>query len=153
MTIDTLPDLVLLQIFYFYLYYAFRRDGWYTLVHVCQKWRNIVFGSPHRLDLRLLCTAGTPVRKMLDIWPLLPIVVLVLGLKLENSGVDNILAVLEHADRIYELTLHTSFSILQWENVLAPMLQPFSELTSLQLQLIYESAPDLPASFLGGYSP
>ena len=91
---------------------------------------------------------------MLDIWPLLPIVVLVLGLKLETLSVDNILVVLEHTDRIYELTLHTSFSsISQWENVLAPMLQPFPELTSLQLQLIYESAPDLPASFLGGYAP
>ncbi len=33
--------------------------------HVCQKWRSVVFGSPRRLNLRLLCTKRTPVREML----------------------------------------------------------------------------------------
>ena len=153
-TIDDFPDLVLLEIFDICLYCAYEREEWHTLVHVCRRWRNIVFGSPHRLDLRLFCTAGTPVRKTLDIWPLLPIDVL--GVQLENCqwGADNIIAALEHNDRIHQLTLCTLISsISQWEIVLAPMLQPFPELTSLQLQLIYESAPNLPASFLGGYAP
>ena len=151
-TIDDFPDLVLLEIFDIYLYYAFKSEEWRALVHVCQKWRNIVFGSPHRLDLRLFCTAGTPVRKALEIWPQLPIKVM--GLDLDKWGTDNIIAALEHPERICELTLYASIlSISRWENVLAAMLQPFPALTSLQLLPIPESAPDFSASFLGGYAP
>ena len=121
--------------------------------HVCQKWRNVVFGSPHRLDLRLLCTARTPERKTLDVWPLLPIVVL--GFDLREWGVDNIVAALEHTGRIHQLTLNFRISILQLEKVLAAMLQPFPALTSIRLQFlpIHESLPVVPASFLGGHAP
>ena len=131
------------------------REEWRALVHVCQKWRNNVFGSPHRLDLQLFCTDRTPVRKMLDVWPLLPIVVM--GFDLEKWGVDNVIAALEHADRICEFALYSFMhSISLREKVLAAMLQPFPALKSLRLQLICESAPAsapvLPASFLGGYA-
>jgi hypothetical protein len=101
-TIDILPDVALLEIFDFYVD---EKDiqAWHTLVHVCQKWRNIVFGSPRRLNLRLLCKAGTPVRETLDVWPPLPIVVLDEGY--EKWGVDNITAALERNDRICRLGL------------------------------------------------
>ncbi|KAI0291180.1 hypothetical protein B0F90DRAFT_1779209, partial [Multifurca ochricompacta] len=46
---------------------------WHRLTHVCRRWRYLIFASPHRLDLRLLCTNGTPVRRTLDCWPALPI--------------------------------------------------------------------------------
>ena len=70
------------------LYHQFKEiEAWHTLVHVCRKWRNIVFGSPRRLDLRLYCTEKTPVRKTLEVWPLLPIVVY--GFGYEKWGVDN----------------------------------------------------------------
>jgi hypothetical protein len=42
-------------------------------VHVCRRWRHIVFGSPHRLNLELTCTGRTPTRDRLDIWPALPL--------------------------------------------------------------------------------
>ena len=74
-TIGKLPDDVLLEIFDFYLDKALI-EAWHTLVHVCQKWRNVVVGSPQRLELRLHCTESTPVRETLGAWPLLPIVVL-----------------------------------------------------------------------------
>jgi hypothetical protein len=48
---------------------------WHTLVHVCQRWRQIVFASPRRLNLQILCTHGTPVRKNLGIWPAFPIAI------------------------------------------------------------------------------
>ena len=79
--IDMLPDDVLLEIFD-----SFRKNHdpdsspfipvwiWQTLVQVCQRWRQIVFASPRRLDLQLLCTNGTPVRENLDCWPPFPIV-------------------------------------------------------------------------------
>ncbi|KAI0292174.1 hypothetical protein BC826DRAFT_1105663 [Russula brevipes] len=54
-TIDKLPDDVLIEIFDFYLdkkNIVWPRDWdrsvdeWHTLVHVCKKWRNVVFASP-----------------------------------------------------------------------------------------------------------
>src|SRR5258708_28187937 len=68
-TIDVLPDVALLEIFDYYVNqvseegdYSLGIQAWHTLVHVCQKWRSVVFGSPLRLDLRLSCTQNTPVR-------------------------------------------------------------------------------------------
>jgi hypothetical protein len=77
-TIDDLPDDVLLEIFDSYLddkdpNDIYSADQWHTLVHMCQRWRSVVFASPRRLDLRLLCTGHRSVRSMLDIWPTLPI--------------------------------------------------------------------------------
>jgi hypothetical protein len=48
---------------------------WYTLAHVCQRWRNIILGSTTYLGLSLLCTYGTPVADMLAHSPPLPLVV------------------------------------------------------------------------------
>ena len=48
-TIDMLPDVALLEIFDFYED-EIRIEAWHTLVQVCRKWRNLVFGSPRRLN-------------------------------------------------------------------------------------------------------
>jgi hypothetical protein len=148
-TIDMLPDVALLQTFDFYLDGTWIEE-WYTLVHVCRKWRYIVFGSPRRLDLRLFCQAGTPVRETLGVWPPLPIVVWDNGDR--AWGLDNIIAALEHNDRVCELIL---FNIRrsQMEKVLATMQQPFPVLTRLRLQPKDERAPVVPVSFLGGSAP
>jgi hypothetical protein len=76
--IDVLPDDVLLEIFDFYM--VMTRDptdiedrtdwktmieAWQLLVHVCRRWRSVVFGSPRRLNLQLYCTAETPARDTL----------------------------------------------------------------------------------------
>src|SRR6266576_4619959 len=105
-TIDMLPDVALLEIFDCYVNQA-REDeedwpptkiqAWDTLVHVCQKWRSVVFGSPHRLDLRLLCTDKTPVKETLAVLPPLPIVIVQMG---QPTHTDNIIAALEHNDRV-----------------------------------------------------
>jgi hypothetical protein len=99
-TIDVLPDVALLQIFDFYMDEVWM-GSWKNLVHVCRKWRNIAFGSPRRLDLRLYCKAGTPVRDTLDVWPPLPIFLCSRGHR--QSGMDNIIAALEHNDRICQI--------------------------------------------------
>jgi hypothetical protein len=145
-TIDMLPDVALLRIFDFYVYEE-QIEVWHTLVHVCRKWRNLIFGSPRRLDLRLHCMARTPVKEMLDVWPLLPIAVWSNGHK--KWGVDNIVAALQHNDRICELGL---FDIpnSQVEKVLVAMQQPFPALTRLHLRSRHETAPVNPNSFLGG---
>jgi hypothetical protein len=147
-TIDMLPDVALLEIFHFYVRNAWI-GKWDALVHVCRKWRNVVFGSPRGLDLRLCCTPRTPVRKALDVWPHLPIKVWV-DRENEASKMDNIIAVLEHNDRICQIEFEYSTPGL--EKVLAVMQQPFPELTSLYLWSGYEM-PVLPDSFLGGSVP
>jgi hypothetical protein len=144
-----LPDVALLGIFEFYMDER-QIEEWHTLVHVCRKWRIIVFGSPRRLNLRLLCTAGTPTKEMLDVWPPLPIVLWADGHK--KWGVDNIIDALEHNDRICQLSF-TSIPNSQLEPVLAAMQQPFRTLTDLYLDPADHTAPIVPPSFLGVSAP
>jgi hypothetical protein len=156
-TVDILPDIALLEIFELYVdnqdnARAARKEEWCTLVHVCRKWRNVVFGSPLRLGLRLYCTARTPVRAMLDIWPPLPIVIGAYGHEnIEKWGMDNILAALEHNYRICTIDFwHIPSSLL--EKVLEAMERPFPVLTYLQLSPGNETPSDVSASLLGGWS-
>ena len=147
---DILPDVALLEIFDFYVDEAWV-EAWYTLVHVCRKWRNVVFGSPRRLHLRLHCTARTPVREMLDVWPLLPIVIRASGR--EMYGDDNIIAALEHTDRVCGIGIF-GVSSSRLETLLAAMRRPFPALAGLRLRSDSEAAPAvIPASFLGGSAP
>ena len=72
--IDPLPDDVFLEIFDLCLrdptrYLVQRMRKWMILVHVCQRWRRIIFASPLHLDLYLGCSYGTNVRKNLVFWP------------------------------------------------------------------------------------
>ena len=140
-----LPDVALLRIFEVYILLdEYQIQAWHTLVHVCRQWRNVVFGSPRRLNLRLLCTIRTRVKKMLNIWPPLPIVVWA------NQSNDNIISALEHNDRICYLEISRLSSSSEEEKLLAAMQQPFPALTNLQLRL---EGATIPASFLGGSAP
>ena len=136
-TIDMLPDEVLLEIFDFHRLQPSRfpfdeMRAWCTLVHVCRHWRMVVFGSPLRLNLQLLCTAKTPVRETLDIWPALPICIREPG---SITDEDNIIAALEHSDRIYDIILNEAPDSLLGEVLEALMQNPFPLLTHVQLVL------------------
>ena len=96
-----LPDDVLIEIFDLYREEDEDEDddlhvwGWNILVHVCRRWRQVVFGSTLRLDLKILCTNGTPVRKNLGIWPALPIVMRYVPFEgITNDDEDNIVTAL-----------------------------------------------------------
>ena len=118
-------------------------------MHVCRRWRRLVFGSPGHLDLRLLCTTRTPVRDALDIWPSLPLHILYdVGLR---GSVDNIIAALERTDRVREVTLWNTLSS-DLEIVFAAMQQPFPELSFLQVGF-NETVLFVPDSFLGRSAP
>jgi hypothetical protein len=156
-TIDIIPDDVLLEIFAFYVeeasFYS-SKDKWHTLVHVCRTWRILVFRSPRRLNLQLQCgTSAKPVpsREMLGIWPPLPLV-------LEQYGhlawdTDNIMAILEHTDRVCEITLELwDASGSQFKKALVAMQEPFPALTILQLRT-RNVTQVIPNSFLGGSAP
>ncbi len=168
-TIDMLPDVALLGIFDCYVNQAREEEGefderdwfkiraWHSLVHMCQKWRTIVFESPRRLDLRLLCTDKTPVKETLAVWPPLPIVI---GQYSRPTRMDNIIVALEHNDRVCQIILDVTNS--QSEEVLAAMQRPFPALTDLTIWwrdwgkdrlLEDEMPPVIPESFLGGSAP
>jgi hypothetical protein len=154
MRIDVLPDDVLLEIFDFYVGMRQSFEGkrgveaWQSLVHVCRRWRSLVLGSPRRLNLRLFCTPGTPVRDTLDIWPALP---LIIRGHVASSGMDNIIAALGQSNRACQVTL---FGLVerQLEQILAAMQVPFPQLTHLEL-LQGETLPVIPESFLDRSAP
>ncbi len=151
-TVDILPGDALLEIFDWYLIDSdvsfYKAEAWQTLVHVCRKWRNVVFASPRRLKLRLVCTDDKPVGKMLDIWPPLPIVIWGKNTKM---GEDNILAALTHNVRVCEIALNWVPSSL-WEKVAAATQEPFPALTRLDFHTTDE-VPIVSDSFLGGSAP
>jgi hypothetical protein len=165
-SIDVLPDDVLLETFDFclgrdrfrlFIHSAMMKeiDAWQILVHVCRRWRNIVYGSPLRLNLALVCTDETPARDTLDVWPPLPLVIrspgyLPIDRDYTTESVDNIIAVLERNDRVCQISLmHVPNPRL--EELLGAAQEPFPELTNLLLGSYEETV--IPDSFLGGSAP
>ncbi|KAI9510204.1 hypothetical protein F5148DRAFT_623515 [Russula earlei] len=155
-TINTLHDDVLIDIFHFCVddwNDETHAGRWYILVHVCQRWRYVVFASPRRLNLRLWYRGERPMSEMLDVWPVLPVVIGPTTYSFSNYR--NITALLdsEYHHRICAITLNilTSF----WGTFTAAMQKPFPELTSLDIWVDRDRATSVPVpdSFLGGSAP
>jgi hypothetical protein len=126
--------------------------NWLFLVHVCRRWRQITFASPRRLDLQLLCTYGTPVRKNLGIWPPIPIV-LQYGdyvKSMSPSDEDDVIAALLHPDRVSQVSLRLTES--QLENIAAVIQEPFPLLQSISISTRDDELL-IPCGFLGGSAP
>jgi hypothetical protein len=152
-----LPDNVLLEIFNFYRDNRPRNGQWWNLlVHVCQSWRQVIFESPHRLNLQIHCTHGTPVKKHMDIWPAFPIVIdyYRVAVKVRSRDEDNILAALEHPDRVcfFRLQRRYRFSF-ELANIITATQEPFPLLTYLDISTREDNIPVLPSEFLGGSAP
>jgi hypothetical protein len=157
---DMLPDDVLLSIFDFYVHEDENRkkaiEAWHSLVHVCQRWRSLVFESPRRLNLRLVFKPRTPLR-LLDVWPALPLCIH--GWDRYHSGYDIIaheyemITALKNSDRIRQLIMVEHYT-WQLGGFWAVLQVPFPELTELRLQAHWrEGVPVVPDSFLGGFTP
>ena len=158
-TIDDLPDDVLLEIFdfsvdeykdrgHFYLTKG-EIESWQSLVHVCRRWRSLVFASPRRLNLQLCCTPITSARTSLNVWPALPLLI-------HGGGpVDNMIAELEHNDRIRGIKIYLKpYAMQEIEKLWTAMQVSFPELTTLHL--LHDdssSVPVLSDSFLRGSAP
>ena len=168
-----LPDDVLLEIFDFHVNRAEQpepedeetsmfdekvmKESWQTLVHVCRRWRTVVFGSTRRLKLQLVCTNRTPARDTLDVWPPLPLSILA-RFSDPMESVD-IISVLECSDRVLEIVLENILNS-DLEDIMKAMQEPFPELTNLLISVWPDGATDetgpvlpLPDSFLGGFAP
>jgi len=150
-TIEVLPNTVLVEIFSFYVDRpGADEDVWHTLVHVCRRWRSVVFDSPRRLHLRLLCTPKRPL-KMLDIWPALPIVIDFMAKGKRPRGMDNIIKALEQHCRVRKIDIRGIPNSLMKK--IAAVEKPFPKLTHLELYSDGGNVPTLPESFLGGSAP
>ena len=160
-TIETLPDDILLKTFEFYLGkddddeidFGYNYDGWQTLVHVCCRWRFIVFASPRRLNLKLYCTERRLANsKALDIWPTLPLVVFSPDLQ-SNEDVTNVIAALKHHSRVCKIDFCSAKFQDSLLEAFAAIDEPFLALTSLHLASFAQNVPVLADSFLGGSAP
>lgn len=163
-SINELPDHILLEIFDCYRVSSTTSKGhtaytwpWKRLVHVCQKWRSLVFASSRHLDLRLFCDSRTPARKSLEYWPPLPIIIrstltsTIFTLHDRENG-ENIVAALEQRDRVCKVELKnlTSYLLNSFTEV---MEEPFPALTGIFLSSHTDADPVLPDKFLGRSVP
>ncbi|KAH9011539.1 hypothetical protein EDB83DRAFT_372721 [Lactarius deliciosus] len=170
-TIDTLTDNVLLDIFDFIRcsepadevgFYPIWK--WRPLVRICHRWREIIFASPLRLDLQLLCTHRKPVMKYLSCWPpTFPVAVdygYNSGKNLTLDDEDNMFTTLELREireRMRLLRLSITDGVLA--EVITLMREPFPELKHLSISshlgrdTLGQDAPVLPDDFLGGSAP
>jgi F-box-like len=171
-TISSLPDEVLLQIFQFYRVAPNNEDGapiewhkawpmaWQRLAHVCRSWRDVIFASSLGLDLRLYCRPEIPVRKMLNVWPALPLDIYSFNNSWERGHPDwedkwdNVIAAMECRDRVRQIKIFDLSSYL-WPQVSAMMQQSFPALTEVCLWCKPDPGhvPLLPDTFLNGSAP
>jgi hypothetical protein len=159
-TVEVLPDNVLLEIFDQDRLSSAGRSWehpwqWHKLVHVCQNWRRVIFSSPRRLDLRLFCSNGTPVKETLRFWPPLPIVMRYGGFPgsepTSPEEEENLLTTLREPDRISEIWL-TITGLLR-DRLAAEMQTAMPSLETLKLTVQDKAELLLPGNFLGGSAP
>ena len=153
-SINILDDDSLLHVFYLYRPFLSgedqddhaRRSGgseietrgrwWYKPAQVCQRWRNIIFGSASYLGVFLLCTYGTPVADMLAHSPHLPLVVhyATRGRKITTDDEQGILFALKQRDRVLRVHLFAPDTSLL-EKFIAVMDEEFPIVEHLIIEL------------------
>jgi hypothetical protein len=93
-----------------------RNNWWYTLAHVCQKWRRVLFATPTRLGITLVCNSRTPVKDLLaNSPPSLPLVIYWgnPGTFDTDESVKGAIAALGHQERVRRVTLRMSENSLR----------------------------------------
>ena len=149
MTIEILSIDILLEIFHHCLNDT--PKFWPTLRRVCQRWRHIVQTSPLVLNLRLYFTPGAPVLRVLEDWPVLPIVLQYGGLlNLDPPAPEediNIVAALKQSGRVSSIRLTATNSLLEKFSAIS---EPFLELEELTILSPDNMNTKLPSTFRWG---
>jgi hypothetical protein len=70
--------------------------------HVFRKWRH---------DLRIICTSGASIERIMGSWPTLPLVVHLEKTPISKSLHSNFVVALRHPDRVCEIDLNVTSSI------------------------------------------
>ena len=156
-TINVLPDDALLLIFFFHRRLTIPNFPplwvyweWHELAHVCRRWRRVIFASPRHLKLRLLIT-GKGRRTTFECWPPCPISIWP-NTEKEMSLVDDneVAAALKHSNRIHEIKLEFSTSMLAKST--AWFENSFPALEFLNLRSFSHEPTVIPNAFLMGGS-
>ena len=157
-----LPDDVLFEIFDLYgidcesSCYPWK---WHTLVHVCRKWRQIIFASPSRLKLQFVCTPRTRVGELLEFLP--PSIPIMIRHYFDTPPTcptpsiedgSQVIAALEQRDNVYFIELEDIQSSLL-EKMATTMQKTYPALEYVLLFAGDENAPVLRTEFLGGSAP
>jgi hypothetical protein len=131
--IHILDDDSLLRVFYLYRPFLLGEDEdenarlyggtwdwvrgrwWYRLAHVCQRWRNLILGSPSYLGIFLVCTYRTPVADMLAHSPPLPLIIdyRIPFKDLDTKDEEGAILALKQRDRVHRVRLHLPVTSLQ----------------------------------------
>ena len=135
--IHNLDDDSLLQIFSCYRLEDeenwYLRLGWLILIHVCPRWRNLIYGSWSHLDMCLLLTNNSPSMSTLSHLPPLPLVIHYSDRTRTITRKDegNMYLGLQQHDRVRRVVLQgPSSKLSMW---LEPMNKPFPILGELSL--------------------
>ena len=130
MTIDILSDDIFREIFafclrtvpdpYWFLHAWEHMKAWQGLVHVCRRWRQIIYASPLYFNLQLYCANHTPFVKKVGRWPEFPLVV---RYHIPEDE-DDLIAALKHPDRIHRVDL--DITSLYWGEVFELMQKAIS---------------------------
>jgi hypothetical protein len=155
-----LPNEILLEIFDFHRLATLDNSSdlwkWHRLAHVCQRWRNLIFQSPRRLDLRLVYTYKNPPRKSLELWPDLPVSVWYPKSphrrRLSPDDEENVLAVLKHANRICDINLSMTRQLASKSVASLKISFPILQRLYLRSQEMIRPIP-IPNGFLGDSTP
>jgi hypothetical protein len=140
-TINRLPDEVLLEIFDLYRKGFGRlrdwnnKNGWFRLAHVCRNWRFVVLASPSRLQVRLYFAHSTPTRAVvLERLSHLPIIVDYTGAVFWEGSQDSkrFLSAIRFPDRVCRIKLLQT--TLNLDGIVGGLASPFSALESLDIQ-------------------
>jgi hypothetical protein len=132
-----------------------RRFGWFTLIHVCQKWRHIVLASTSRLDLSFVIIARNPGHMKMILTPHLPPLPIRIdyayGISTYND-LGRMVAALKHRDRVRGIAFKGPDE--QLEKLFKAMKSPFPALDRLEI-IRNSSGHDLklPPTFLRGSAP
>ena len=161
MTIDDLPDDVLLHIFLFdrsiHLdvldsFKRYRHWRWDRLVHVCHSWRSIIFASPSFLDLKLVCCPWSRMEST-GIWPPLPIVIIDYKVYRPCPADYSFDAVTAHRNLVRKIDLRGILSS-QMQRLASAMRGQFPTLIHLSLSCHPYNLPlSLPYGLLDGSAP
>ncbi|KAF8484017.1 hypothetical protein DFH94DRAFT_820681 [Russula ochroleuca] len=154
--IDHIPDDVLLEIFDFY-----RQDidsdrqwrwkcVWFSLAHVCKKWRAVVFASATRLDLGIPVGPRKPRHIKTFLSCSLPILINYrCGYRdITGSALWRMRAVLKHCDRVRRISFEGTDA--NFDKFFKATNCPFPLLESLSLRFKHCSHPKIPDTFLRG---
>ncbi|KAH9990655.1 hypothetical protein BJV74DRAFT_987792 [Russula compacta] len=159
--IDDIPDEVLLEIFDSYRQFFReghrdqsdwnRRPKWFKLVHVCKRWRRIVFASSTRLDLCLVIAPNNPGNMKTIFSPRIPPLPIALDYRLRGSfasyrcsntkDLRRVLAALKRRDRVRGITF--SGTVRDFGKFFNATNYPFPALSSLDLRNKFTLIPEL----------